>query len=123
MIEHLVSAFHSAPSLPIRASSKLVSLLKYGSVRDVERAPITQMRPATTHRIWWTQGLSLCQLPWPPLPRRYQSLYVLSGGDQQRFDVYLLRPPEPEPPHTPCQSLASPNNGSTHTRLLRSAFS
>src|SRR5215213_1519632 len=64
------------------------------------RPPSRHMRPATAHRIRWTQGRRLCQPPRTPLPSRYQPLYVLSGGDQQRLDVHLLQPPETEPPHT-----------------------
>ena len=58
------------------------------------------MRPATIHRIRWTQSRRLRQLPRTPLPSRHQPLYVLPGGDQQRLDVYLLQHPEPEPAQT-----------------------
>src|SRR5215207_9023464 len=58
------------------------------------------MRPAKVHRSRWTQGHRRCQLPRTPPPSRNQPLYVLSGGDQQRLDVHLLQPPEPEPAQT-----------------------
>ena len=45
------------------------------------------------------QGCRLSQLLRSAAPEGEQSLSVLARGDQQCFYVYLLKPPQPKPPH------------------------
>ena len=57
------------------------------------------------------------------MPEGEQPLDVLAGGDQQASLMFTFSSRLSLNLRRPCRSLASANRGSTHTLLLRKAFS